>query len=113
AWGGRARPGESRALGPGVPEPVAAQERVGVPTEPHALRQLLHQFCVAAAEDHVLDVEREPKALDDVEHVAAPLLLAAALHACLAAVVLVGLTFFVRKVSELPCAAHACDEQRA
>src|SRR5262245_12923354 len=112
ALAGRSRITRSRAPAQLIPQAVAAQKRVGVRAEAHTLRQLLHQFRIAAAEHDVFDVERPSKAIDDIEDVPAPFLLAAAFHARLADVILVALTFFVRKMGELHRHQHAVDDER-
>ena len=71
------------------------------------LFQLLH---VAAAEHHLVRLERRAQALDDVEHRAPPLLLAETLEAADAEVVLVG-PLPVRQVAELHRLDDAVDDE--
>src|SRR5262249_57260266 len=92
--------------------PEAADEGVGVGAKADALGQLAHQLGVAAAEYHIVDVQRLTETVDHIEHVPAPFLLAGALQAGLADIVLVALTFLVRQVRELHRLEHAVDDQR-
>ena len=56
------------------PEPVPANERVGVAATSHAGRKRLELFRVSTTDDDVIGLERGAKPTDHVQDVAPPLL---------------------------------------
>src|SRR5258706_731804 len=83
-----------------LPQAEATPEGVVVVAEPGARRKLLEQLGVAATEHDVVGFERGFELLDDVRHVATPLLLAQALQPAEPDIILVGAPFLVRQVRQ-------------
>src|SRR3954470_18806468 len=105
-------PGKAPPAGSLVgPESIAAAKRLHVRARANAVRPLLDQFRVPAANHDILGLERRLEPGDDTQDVLAPLLRAQAFEAALPQVVLVSPALLVRQVAKLHRFQIAVDDE--
>src|SRR5206468_1076126 len=95
-----------------VPEAEATEESVLVVAEPGSRWKLRELRRVSTADHDLVRLERCPEALEHVQHVLPPALLAVALEPPDADVILERAPFLVREMPELHGLEQAVDDQR-
>src|SRR6266545_1214359 len=100
------------AAGPRLPQAEPSCKGMGIVAQARSRGKSLEQFCVAAAENHIVRLKRRLELFDDLGDVAAPFLLSQPFQAGQPDVVLVGAAIFVRQVRQFHRLEDPVNNQR-